>query len=861
MLEELKSNNLECTGCGACMNICPVDAICMEPNALGFLEPLVVEDKCIHCDLCLITCPVLDEQECSHAKEPECFAVLREEKERDKSSSAAVYPALARDFVNDGGTAYGVVWSDDFYPHFAGAVTEAEIEKQRKSKYVQADTEMIFREIEAKINAGEKVLFAGCPCQVAGLKACFQTEPENLYTIDIFCHGTPSIKMLRAELEEKLDGQKLAELDFRPKEKGWSQSSRWIKATTIDGKEHRILFADSAYEKGFHAGLTLRDSCYDCKFCDFPRQGDISLGDFWGIGGHQAELDDEYGTSAVLVNSEKGKKLFARAMPQFDKVCEAPIDWLKDNRISPKRAAHPAHPYFKFLMEQKTNFSDAVKTALAYRFRVGIVGPWMNINHGGALTYYALYEALREMGYCPTMISQPNGLEWSPDPQYCRFKKLPYPEYAIAPVKDGYAQQRELNDSCDAFIVGSDQLFTAEMLRLLDGYADLEWVDSNKKMIAYAASFAHDHFKGTEQHKKQLAYFLKRFDAFSVREQSGVPLLEQTFSVKAEWVLDPVFLCDAYHFEALAKNGMERVPSRPYVFGYILDPDRQKEQVIQNVAKAFDVTCHAVTDASSNPQSIKAMWDVETLTNVQNEELLAHIQNSEYVVTDSFHGVCFAILLKKNFVAIVNSQRGAARFHSLLSLFHLEGRMVENAEQATQVVTNAKPIDYDEVFRLLEIEKVRCKTWLRNAIEAPKAEKELSDYDMAMVYADRLQKILEKHLKWDRDCLNGRIDWLIGHLEGIQRELEKTDGKQWQQLEDHRLRLDGIDARNADNEQQLQKHTQRMDEEDVRVADMQTTLEQMQDVLAKQQQEIQRLNELLRVPLKIKGALHKNPNE
>ena len=220
----------------------------------------------------------------------------------------------------------------------------------------------------------------------------------------------------------------------------------------------------------------------------------------------------------------------------------------------------------------------------------------MNINCGGALTYYALYRTLVNMGYFPVMLSQPKGSEWDPTYKYCRYKEIPYPEYAILPAKNGYPGQREFNNYCDTFIVGSDQLFTGEMFQLLDGYADLEWVNNNKRKIAYAASFAKDHFSGSQEQKERLSYFLQKFDCFSVREKTGIKLAKEEFGVSAEWVLDPVFLCDKKSWEDLLEKGKERLNKNPSIFGYILDPNDEQEKLMHLAEKILNLKSYAASD-------------------------------------------------------------------------------------------------------------------------------------------------------------------------------------------------------------------------------------------------------------------------
>nr|WP_319489985.1 polysaccharide pyruvyl transferase family protein [uncultured Caproiciproducens sp.] len=816
MLEELHAKNLECTGCGACYNVCPVDAIKMEMDTIGFLQPIVQKDRCINCGRCLQTCPVLTPDKNENISEPDCYAAAMSDVVRLQSSSGGIFTALAEVVLAKGGAVYGAALAPDFSVRHICVKARDELPLLRKSKYVQSDTGLTYREIKEQLQNGHAILFSGCPCQVAGLKAYLGKEYDNLYTVDILCHGVPSQKMLKEYIQEMPEGNKIISLDFRPKEKAWSASSRILKMNYEDGTSKLVPFSKSEYEQGFHNGLILRNSCENCSFAEYPRQGDISLGDFWGIGDRDISMDDEGGTSAVLVNSPKGQVLLQQAQPQFTLCKRVPRDWLCDNRVTAKRTPSPYKPYFQFLMGQ-IGFTQAVKTALAYRFAVGIVGPWMNINCGGALTYYALFEALRDMGYFPIMISQPEGLDWDPTPKYCRYKKLPYPSYAIAPVKESYVQQREFNNNCDTFLVGSDQLFTDEMLKLLDGYADLEWVSEDKRKVAYATSFAYDTFHGTYLQKERLRYFLQRFDDFSVREESGVALAKKEFDVEAEWVLDPVFLCATSHFEKLSESGMERVSQRPYVFGYVLDPDFEKANAMHFTAEKLGAECYAASDVWNNPDKLKRIWDIETFDQLGNEELIAQIVHCRFLITDSFHGMCFAILFHKPFVAIANQERGKARFASLLRLLGLEDRMVHNPAEIEKAPWLFETIDYESVDKRLEIERDRCRTWLKNALEKPLTHKAVTDYDMACGYCDRTQTMIERRMKQDRDSLNGRVDWLIGYADANKADEKKTDVAQWKQLEDHNGRLTGLEKLQREGAEtdasqwtQLEDHNQRL---------------------------------------------------
>ena len=787
LLKEINDCGKFCTGCAACDNVCPVEAINMVPDALGFMEPSINNTLCIQCDMCRKTCPVLNEIQ-KGSEIIKCFAAQAEDEVRKESSSGGIFTLLAEEILKNGGVVFGATMGAECKVSHIKIERSEDLKLLRKSKYVQSDIGKIYKEIECFQKEKRKVLFSGTPCQAAGLRNILGENDEDVYVVDILCHGVPSNKMLQDYIRESQE-KEVQSVEFRSKEKGWRKSSLNMFLNLKDGDRTEKKYEQNEYEKGFHSELILRKSCYECQFAETPHVSDITLGDFWGIRERKSELDDDGGTSAVIINTLKGYELFERVYNKTKMCYETPKEWLIDNRIHTRIKGNIGKEYFEHLYENG-NFIDAVEGALNSRYHIGIVGPWMNVNCGGALTYYALYRMLCEMGYSPVMLSQPEGLEWDPTPKYCRYKKLPYPEYAILPAKKGYVGQREYNNYCDTFIVGSDQLFTGEMLSLLDGYADLEWVNNDKRKIAYAASFAKDTFSGTIEQKERLAYFLRRFDSFSVREKSGIKLAEEELGVSAEWVLDPVFMCDQESWNALIENGNDRLPQKPFIFGYILDPNKEKEKLMHIAEDVLGVESHAASDVWNEEDTLKWMWNIPTLSNLGNEELLSHIKNCEFLITDSFHGVCFAIIFNKPFAVYVNKERGASRFYSLLSLFHLEDQVVNSSSGMRTLLQTNRVIDYKNVNLCLEKEKERCKDWLKKAIVKPIKKKCVSDYDMACTYSDRLEKIQEKQRKFEYDSLNGRIDWLIGHIDN---DLEETDKKQWEQLEDHRLRLDGID--------------------------------------------------------------------
>ena len=185
------------------------------------------------------------------------------------------------------------------------------LDEIRGSKYIFSDTKETFVDVKNELLKDKKVIYIGTPCQIAGLKSFLKKDFDNLYTIDFICHGVPSQKLFLKYikyLEEKIR-QSIIYYDFRNKEKKvWGNFC--AKILTNNNKNVYINANSDPYYYNFLKGNTYRESCYDCKFAKKERVSDITLGDFWGIELIDSNFYDDNGVSAVLINSEKGRKLF-----------------------------------------------------------------------------------------------------------------------------------------------------------------------------------------------------------------------------------------------------------------------------------------------------------------------------------------------------------------------------------------------------------------------------------------------------------------------------------------------------------------------------------------------------------------------
>ena len=303
-------NQKDCCGCGACANICPVNAIEMQEDEIGFFYPFVNEELCIGCGQCKKVC-VFCEKSFGENAEPQVYAAVTKNKEVLKeSSSGGIFTELAEAVIDKGGAVFGAAWTEDFSLNHIFVDKKEALKKLRGSKYVQSSTGNTFKKAEELLKSGRYVCYSGTPCQIAGLKAFLKKDYDRLLTIDLICHGVPSVKMLKDDLSYVSAKKKIniKDVKFRDKKYGWG-----VTGSLTDGKAKVKYFeGNSPYYFYFLNGEVYRDSCYNCRFPCENRQGDITLGDYWGIKEElvlkMEDADLDKGISCILVNSEKGDK-------------------------------------------------------------------------------------------------------------------------------------------------------------------------------------------------------------------------------------------------------------------------------------------------------------------------------------------------------------------------------------------------------------------------------------------------------------------------------------------------------------------------------------------------------------------------
>lgn len=316
----LYKSKSECCGCGGCENICPQKAISMKVDEYGFLYPDINEELCIKCKKCINSC---NYGKTTKKSLKETYVAKTVNTDIEQSASGGLFASIATMILEQGGEVYGcglINENEKLLPKHIGITKESELYKLQGSKYVQSDLNDVFKRIKKRLLEDKLILFSGTPCQIVGLQGYLQKDYPNLYTIDIICHGVPSIQFFQDYLifEEKKMSRKIIDFKFRDKTQGWKLYGKLTYLNKNNEEKHTYFEPkESSYYQMFLNSYTYRDSCYCCPYAGENRQGNITIGDFWCVELVHPELIKENngplhyqeGSSCLIINDEKGEEL------------------------------------------------------------------------------------------------------------------------------------------------------------------------------------------------------------------------------------------------------------------------------------------------------------------------------------------------------------------------------------------------------------------------------------------------------------------------------------------------------------------------------------------------------------------------
>ena len=294
----------DCTGCSACMNVCPKSAIIMEENVVGHILPFIDKDKCIDCNACRKVCPSIHPVVKNHPQATYA-AWAKEEIEHVTSTSGGIAAVISRTIIRKGGVVYGCASLKGGVIKHIRITEENDIALLKGSKYVQSDINDILKRIKEDLISGKHVAFFGTPCQTAGLRSFLKKNYENLLVVDLICHGVPSQRLLFEHLQAKgIERKNIDKVEFREKEK-------YCLKVTVNGEMvYKKDDLHDLYLSGFNDCLFDRESCVNCKYATNERVGDITIGDFRRLGVDTPFKEPNRGSiSVVLSNTQKGREL------------------------------------------------------------------------------------------------------------------------------------------------------------------------------------------------------------------------------------------------------------------------------------------------------------------------------------------------------------------------------------------------------------------------------------------------------------------------------------------------------------------------------------------------------------------------
>lgn len=713
-----------CTGCAACANACPHRAIRMQENAIGYYHPVINAEKCVECGLCEKICPEITKGTFGNNAQ-KCFAVQAKDDLRYISSSGGAFSLIVEECFRryEGKDIYiaGAAFDDAWNIHHILINDLHDLDKLRRSKYVQSFiSEDFYRNIRELLQKGAFVVFSGVPCQAAGLKSFLQKDYENLLIIDLLCAQICSPKIYRKFLEDNYSEETITSINFRSKIRGWDAH------TVITTREHPEEVITPRFMQAYVSHLTMNEPCKKCQHHSLYRQGDISIGDFWGIGMRIPRLDDRKGTSCILTNTAKGEDIVQSFKTWCKLYEELPMgEALKSNWIL--QGDFPPHKDITLFHKNidRFGYNKCLEQSLQHKWDVAVMGWFWVPNRGAILTNYALNEAINSLGYnCRT-------IDFIPGPgrkdEYIGHISEQFAKNYLRLTKrvNDYAELVSLNAEFGTFVVGSDQLWRYEFRKWPRGHLFLNFVNSKNKKLSYATSFGVVPYDGTDTWRRLNALWLSRFDAISVRETDAVNILKKDFNIEGVQVLDPVFLLDKSDYEKIAMNSLKKDGDDVVAYYFLIQTDAK---------------IHIVRSAEAHYNTIA----IDIKKDLPIEDWLYYIKNCRILITDSFHGSCFAAIFNKNFITTNIVNETPSRFISLFSITGMMDHFLFDASEFDRKRDKLfQDIDWTEANANLQKEIRRSRDWLRDALEKPRRAPSNNVELLNSILADAQEKSLE----------------------------------------------------------------------------------------------------------------------
>lgn len=361
----------ECTACGACINICPKSCIIFKKDKLKNYYPIIQKEKCIECSKCKKVCHLFNKDLFKKKSENVFVGWSNSEKIRKYSASGGIATEFYRWGIKNKYNCYGVEYTREQGARYIKVEKIEDLKKVRNSKYVYSEMKDIYINIYNELKNNEKVLFIGLPCQVASLITFLGKKYENLIVIDIICHGVCSNEYLDEHLEniEQRKKQKIKLLFFRDPEFGTNSYRFTCKNLNNEYIYNKGVHENDIYQIGYHQSLIYRENCYKCRYAKAERVGDLTIGDFSGLGKKESYTHGKENVSCIIVSTECGGEIL-NFLKQENKITiyRRPSEeaFLYEKQLREPSIPHKNREKFKKLLEKSNSFIYSAKNALFF---------------------------------------------------------------------------------------------------------------------------------------------------------------------------------------------------------------------------------------------------------------------------------------------------------------------------------------------------------------------------------------------------------------------------------------------------------------------------------------------------------------
>lgn len=301
-----------CSGCTACVAICPKSCIEMKEDNEGFLYPEVNEQKCVECGFCEKICPILNPKKEEEFKQDAYIVQNKDEKVLRESTAGGAFTAIAKYVLSRKGVVFGVELDKNLTAHHIYVEREEDLSRFRNSKYIQSFVGgSTHKQVKSFLEQGKFVCFSGTPCQIEGLKNYLRKDYERLITVDVVCRAVPSPLIFRkyVEYQECKMKEHIEKVFFRDKHYGYKYSTMNVITDRNQGNYHQGVESDP-WLRAFFSNICDRPSCHKCHFRKRYRVSDFTIWDCFHAGRFSRELDNDKGATRVLVHTDKGRKIF-----------------------------------------------------------------------------------------------------------------------------------------------------------------------------------------------------------------------------------------------------------------------------------------------------------------------------------------------------------------------------------------------------------------------------------------------------------------------------------------------------------------------------------------------------------------------